>query len=45
MKQEEVEERFQGPVSPPARGAWIETVSMMPAVSSHSVAPRAGGVD
>ena len=45
MKPAGIDERLQAVLSPPARGAWIETTNETP-VSDHSgVAPRAGGVD
>ena len=31
--------------SPPARGAWIETLIALRQMASELVAPRAGGVD
>ena len=31
--------------SPPARGAWIETIPIIPKHQERGVAPRAGGVD
>ena len=35
----------QAPMSPPARGAWIETNARPRAARHTKVAPRAGGVD
>ena len=45
MKPEESEASVERIESPPARGAWIETLCTTALVCAARVAPRAGGVD
>ena len=37
--------RFNKPLSPPSRGAWIEMTARTYRLSLKNVAPLAGGVD
>ena len=45
LKYESLGARWETHWSLPARGAWIEIVSMMSSIASNGVAPRTGSVD